>query len=169
MVKCMFSNDLNAVRNYDVGKITAFLESSSFNFGDAIRDFDGTQRGAVRKCAAADGSNGVGDCDILKQYTFFENGTAKSFYIAREFDALQFGTVEEHFGWQLADAILEDNGCKIRTGAENTRAKYCFALNRDTGERSNFSKGTSADIGDRCRESQSIQIRFSKSTAVNVF
>lgn len=169
MVKCMFSNDLNAVRNYDVGKITAFLESSSFNFGDAIRDFDGTQRGAVRKCAAADGRNSIGDCDILKQYTFFENGTSKSFHIAREFDALQFGTIHEHLRGKLADAILEDNGRKIGTGAENTRAKCSFALNGDTGERSNFSKGTSADIGDRCRESQSIQIRFSKSTAVNVF
>ena len=106
---------------------------------------------------------------IFSSNTHFLKMELPRVYIAREFDALQFGTVEEHFGWQLADAILEDNGCKIRTGAENTRAKYCFALNRDTGERSNFSKGTSADIGDRCRESQSIQIRFSKSTAVNVF
>ena len=111
MVKCSSSDNLNTVRNYDIGKIAAFFKSCSFKFSNTIRDFDGTQRGAVRKCAAADGRNGVGDCDILKQYTLFENGAAKSFYIAREFDALQFGTIHEHLRGKLTDAVLESNSC----------------------------------------------------------
>ena len=111
MVKCSFSDNLNTIRNHNIGKIAAFPKSCSFNFGDAIRDFDGTQRGAVRKCVAANGRNGVGDCDILKQYAFFENRAAKSFHIAREFDALQFGTIHEHLRGKLTDAILESNGC----------------------------------------------------------
>ena len=97
MVKCSSSDNLNTVRNYDIGKIAAFFKSCSFKFSNTIRDFDGTQRGAVRKCAAADGRNGVGDCDILKQYTFFENGAAKSFYITRKFNALQLRAADKHF------------------------------------------------------------------------
>ena len=46
MVKCSFADNLNTVRNYDIGKIAAFLESCSFKFSITIRDFDGTQRGA---------------------------------------------------------------------------------------------------------------------------
>ena len=111
MVKCSSSDNLNTVRNYDIGKIAAFFKSCSFKFSNTIRDFDGTQRGAVRKCAAADGRNGIGDCDILKQYTFFENGAAKSFHITWKFNALQFRTIHEHLRGKLTDAVLESNSC----------------------------------------------------------
>ena len=96
MAKCTVSDDFNAVWNRNIRKISALVKSQVFDFSNTIWNFDGTQRGAVRKCVAADGRNGIGECDILKQYTFFENGAAKSFYIAREFDALQFGTIHEH-------------------------------------------------------------------------
>ena len=111
MVKCSFADNLNTVRNYDIGKIAAFLESCSFKFSNTIRDFDGTQRGAVRKCAASNSRNGIGDCDILKQYTFLENRAAKRFHITCKFNALQFRTIHEHLRGKLTDAVLESNSC----------------------------------------------------------